>query len=87
MIRLERLAHSSWISVVLLLGVNAIPIVSVLYLGRDVFTLLIRYWIESGVVGVIIVFKIVRSEGVGSPSSMTIKGLATTSTQRGCLIP
>lgn len=87
LLRLERAAHSSWLSVLLLIAVNAIPIVGVLYLGWDVFTLLILYWIESGVVGIINVAKMAGAEGVGRPSSITVRGLATTSTSRGCLIP
>lgn len=89
LIRLERVVHSSWLSVLLLIAVNAIPLVGVLYLGWDIFTLLILYWIESGVVGIINVAKMARAEGsrASTPSGpFPVRGLATTA-PKGCLIP
>lgn len=81
------LAHSSGVTLLLLIAVNAIPIVAVLYLGWNVFTLLILYWIESGVVGFINVAKMARAEGTAPPSgSFQIQGVGS-GTPRGCLIP
>ena len=64
------------LSSALLVAFNMIPLFGVLYLGWDLFSILVLYWIESGIVGVINVFKIRRAEGpmTASSVSMTING-------------
>jgi len=56
-------AASSTRAVVALLIANAIPLVGVLILGWSVWTILILYWLENGVVGVFNVLKMTRAEG------------------------
>jgi uncharacterized membrane protein len=68
--RLDALARSSGLAVLLLVASNAIPIVGVLFLGWEVQTLLVLYWIESGVVGLINVLKMARAEGPAEPSQV-----------------
>ncbi|MDQ3447952.1 MAG: DUF6498-containing protein [Chloroflexota bacterium] len=63
MTRLDAIARSSGLAVVMLVASNAIPIVGVLFLGWDILTLLVLYWIESGVIGLINVLKMARAEG------------------------
>ncbi len=61
--RLDAIARSSGFGLIVLIVSNAIPLFGVLFLDWEVQTLLILYWIESGVVGVINVFKMARAEG------------------------
>jgi uncharacterized protein DUF6498 len=58
--RFRDLASSAPAAVWGLVLVNLIPLVGVLFLGWDLLTILVLYWIESGIVGVINVFKIRR---------------------------
>ena len=54
---------SSTGAVVALIVANAIPLFGVLFLDWDVQTVLVLYWLENGVVGVVNVFKIARAAG------------------------
>ena len=54
---------STLISAILLVAVNAIPLIGVAFWGWSLMMILVLYWIESGIVGVINVFKIARAEG------------------------
>ena len=67
------LAESSLVAICFLIAVNAIPLVGVLWFGWDAFTLLILYWIESGIVGVFNIFKIRRAEGAGTALTSTFR--------------
>lgn len=51
------------LSAIVLVVVNAIPLVGVAFWGWSLMMILVLYWIESGIVGVINVFKIARAEG------------------------
>ncbi len=48
---------------VLLVAFNLIPLAGVLWFGWDLFSILVLYWLESGVVGVVNVLRIARAQG------------------------
>ncbi len=60
---------SSTGAVVALIAANAIPLVGVLFLGWNVWLILILYWLENGVVGFFNVLKILRAEGPMDPTN------------------
>lgn len=65
-------------SAVLLVAVNAIPIIGVAFWGWSLMMILVLYWIESGIVGVNNVFKIARAQGGDGPA-LTVDGNRVTS--------
>jgi hypothetical protein len=56
---------SNLLSVVLLVVVNFVPLIGVAFWGWSLMLILVLYWVESGVVGIINIFKIARAEGSG----------------------
>jgi hypothetical protein len=69
--RLAR-ATSSRTSLALLLAFNLVPLVGVLAWGWNVATILVLYWLENGIVGVLNVPKILLADGAGpSPVRMS----------------
>ena len=63
---------SNLVSVVALVAVNLLPLIGVIFWGWSLMMILVLYWIESGVVGVVNVFKIARaSGGADDPMVMT----------------
>ena len=50
-------------AVVALVVANAIPLIGVLFLGWNVWTILTIYWLENGVVGVFNVLKMAKAAG------------------------
>jgi Family of unknown function (DUF6498) len=65
-------ATSSTTSLVLLLLFNLVPLVGVLAWGWNVATILVLYWLENGIVGVLNIPKILLAEGSGpSPVRMS----------------
>lgn len=50
-------------SVYVLVLTNLVPIFGVLYFGWDLFSLLLLYWLENGVVGFYNIFKIILAQG------------------------
>jgi Family of unknown function (DUF6498) len=58
----ELLRETSPITLLGVIGVNLIPLVGVLFLGWDLLSLLVLYWIESGIIGLFNVLKIRRIE-------------------------
>jgi len=56
------------LSAVLLVAVNLVPLIGVALWGWSLMLILVLYWLESGIVGAINVFKIARAEGPMSPS-------------------
>ncbi len=58
-------------AVVALLAANAIPLVGVLFFGWNVWTILIVYWLENGIVGVFNVLKMAYAEG--EPESPAVR--------------
>ena len=73
---------------VLLVAFNLIPLAGVLWFGWDLFSILVLYWLESGVVGVVNVLRIARAQGAAPPgqSPMTLQGRAVGNGPRGCLV-
>ncbi|HEV8488231.1 MAG TPA: DUF6498-containing protein [Candidatus Limnocylindrales bacterium] len=69
-------ATSSPVAIALLVAVNLIPLVGAIFWGWNVYTLLILYWIENGIVGVFNVLKMGLAQGpvdtrAGSPELVT----------------
>lgn len=74
-------AASSTTSVVLLVGFNLVPLVGVILWGWNVATLLVLYWVENGIVGLLNVPKMLLAsapEG-GSVGVVRAGGLAVAS--------
>lgn len=59
-------------AVVALVVANLIPLAGALWLGWNVWTILIVYWLENGIVGVVNVLKMLKAEGVPSEGSATV---------------
>jgi hypothetical protein len=59
---------STLITAILLVAVNVIPIIGVALWDWSLMMILVLYWIESGIVGVINVFKIARAQGGEGPA-------------------
>jgi hypothetical protein len=74
---------------VLLVAFNLIPLAGVLWFGWDLFSILVLYWLESGVIGVVNVLRIARAEGEApsGTSRVTLRGRAGGNAPRGCLVP
>ena len=60
---------SSTGAVVALIVANAIPLFGALFLGWNVWMILIVYWLENGIVGLFNILKILRAEGPADPTS------------------
>lgn len=56
-------AASSTTSIVLLVAFNAVPLVGVLFLGWNIATILVLYWVENGIVGLLNVPRILLAQG------------------------
>lgn len=90
--RLDALSRSSGIAVLTLVAANAVPLFGVLFLGWDILTLLVLYWIESGVIGLFNILKMARAEGPSDATrggGISFRGAlgSDTSTAKGCAIP
>ena len=79
-VRLAR-ATSSTTTVVLLVAVNLVPLVGVLLWGWNVATLLVLYWVENGIVGLLNVPKMLLASAPESGSVGVVRagGLAVAS--------
>lgn len=64
LIRLYRVG-SSPIALAVLLAVNALPLVGVLLWGWNLWSILILYWLENGIVGLLNVGKMALAQGWG----------------------
>lgn len=60
-----------WLSAAVLVAVNLLPLIGVAFWGWSLMLILVLYWIESGIVGAINVFKIARAQG---PSTLSVGG-------------
>lgn len=70
-----------------LVGFNLIPLAGVLWLGWDLFSILILYWLESGVIGVVNIFKMARAAGsVAGVQLATGGAMQVSAMSRGCLM-
>jgi len=65
---------STLVSAILLVAVNLIPLVGVAFWGWSLMLVLVLYWLESGIVGVINVFKIARAQGGQDAPPVTVDG-------------
>lgn len=78
-------------AVVALIVANAIPLLGVLFLGWNVWNILVIYWIENGIVGVINVLKMSRADGSdappGSGPTFTLNGRPAASLSKIAIIP
>jgi hypothetical protein len=76
-------------AVVALVAANAIPLLGVLFLGWNVWTILIIYWLENGIVGVYNVLKMARAEGTATPDAgrVTMNGRPIDGAAKAALIP
>jgi hypothetical protein len=66
-------ATSSTTSVVLLIAFNLVPLIGVLAWGWNVATLLVLYWVENGIVGVLNVPKMLLARGPGRTGLGVVK--------------
>ncbi len=62
-------SRSAPLALALLIGANLIPLAGVLFFGWSVATVLYTYWIESGIVGLLNVPKMLLASGGGQPLS------------------
>lgn len=69
-----------WLSAAVLVAVNIVPLVGVAFWGWSLMLILVLYWIESGIVGLINVFKIARARG---HSSLGVGGSRVTARMSG----
>ena len=78
-------------AVVALLVANAIPLIGVLFLGWNVWTILTIYWLENGVVGIFNILKMARAEGpepTGRAATLyNGRPVGTTAGAKAALIP
>jgi hypothetical protein len=76
-------------AVVALIGANLIPLAGVLFLGWNVWAILLLYWLENGVVGVYNVFRIMRAEGAESTdgSGPRVNGRPASKMSKASLVP
>ncbi len=76
-------------AVVALVVANAVPLIGVLFFGWSVWTILIVYWLENGIVGAFNVLKMARAEGGESSGAAgwTINGRPAAGMAKAALIP
>jgi hypothetical protein len=70
-VRLAR-ATSSTTSAVVLVASNLIPLAGVLFWGWNVATLLVLYWVENGIVGLLNVPKMLLAQGPDEPATRVV---------------
>jgi hypothetical protein len=88
-------ATSSTTSVVLLVAFNLIPLAGVLFWGWNVATLLVLYWVENGIVGLLNVPKMLFASGPDEPATrvVSLRGAGPTTagasdmTAKAALVP
>jgi hypothetical protein len=76
-------------AVIALLVANAIPLIGVLSFGWNVWTILIVYWLENGIVGVFNVLRMLKAEGPSDVSTgrMTMNGRPIDAGAKASLVP
>lgn len=76
-------------AVVALIVANLIPLVGVLFVGWNVWMILIVYWLENGVVGVFNILKMLKAEGAPGAASAawTMNGRSVNDVAKAGLIP
>jgi hypothetical protein len=78
---------SSMTAVIVLVLFNLLPLAGVTWWGWNVYTLLVLYWLENGIIGALNVPRILLAEGplVATPGVVSVRGLAGSS--RPLLVP
>ncbi len=76
-------------AVMALVIANAIPLLGVLFFGWNVWTILIAYWLENGIVGAFNIAKMAMAQSDASAVSATwtVNGRAVSSLTKASLIP
>lgn len=74
---LRRWAGSAPVAVALLVAANLLPLVGVAVFGWDVLSILIIYWLENGVVGVLNVARMALAAGPAGTSGIRVSGSAS----------
>jgi hypothetical protein len=77
---------SSVSAVVLLIAFNLVPLAGVLFWGWNVYTLLVLYWLENGIIGAINIAKIRRAEGDFGMGTATFRLNGQVSTSRNAMV-
>jgi len=86
-------ARSASNSLPFLIAANLVPVLGVLFLGWDLATILVLYWIENGIVGIINVPKILMARGpmpavpAGGELEKSMLGVSTAGAARVMLAP
>lgn len=76
------------LSALVLVGVNTIPIFGVVFFGWNLFSILLLYWFENGIIGFFNVFKIaLASKPMSGEARFTINGRPANRTGKAFLIP
>jgi hypothetical protein len=78
-------AASATTSIVALVGFNLLPLVGVLFLRWNVMTILVLYWVENGIVGLLNVPKMLLAAAPDEPAtrSVDVRGLEPVTVPRG----
>ncbi|MGI8928618.1 MAG: DUF6498-containing protein [Candidatus Limnocylindrales bacterium] len=68
--RTRAVAGSSAISIAFLVLANLVPLAGVLFLGWDVGTILVSYWLENGIVGILNVPRMALAARAAGPAAV-----------------
>jgi hypothetical protein len=77
---------SSTTAVVLLVAFNLVPLAGVLWWGWNVYTLLVLYWLENGIIGALNIAKILRAEGAFGTGIATFRLNGQVSNSRKAMV-
>ena len=86
-------ARSASDSLPVLIAANLVPVLGVLFLGWDLATILVLYWIENGIVGILNVPKVLMARGpmpavtAGAELEESMLGVSTAGAARVMLAP
>ncbi len=72
LLTVHRVAQASSTAIVLLILANLTPLAGVLFLGWDLFTLLVLYWLENGVIGAYAIGRAMTAAGVAPPGKQAM---------------
>ena len=85
--RLSRIESSRSFGALTLVIFNLVPLAGVLLLGWNVYFILLVYWIENGIVGVINVLKIMMAQGPPKVTGVPLPSSGGSMPQKLSLIP
>jgi hypothetical protein len=84
----QRARASAGIAVALLVATNLLPLVGVLFLGWDIFIVLLLYWLENGIVGVLNVVKMSLAVGPAEPGRPPLRNIGIGRTlEKAAMVP